>query len=48
MKQMIASRSMVMVDGLMVAGPGLEPNIARSWGSKTDKALVVNGTGNPM
>ena len=48
MEQMIASWSMVTVHGLMVADPGLEPNIARSWGPETDKARVVNGTGNLM
>ena len=31
MKQMIASRSMVMVHGLMVAGPCLELELTRSW-----------------
>ena len=31
MKQMIALWSMVMVHALMVAGPSLEPNVARSW-----------------
>jgi len=36
MKQMIASWSMVMVHALMVAGPGLEPNIARSWARESD------------
>ena len=36
MEQMIASWSMVMVHGLMVAGPGLEPNIARWWARETD------------
>ena len=32
MEQMIASWSMVMVHGLMVAGPSLVPNLTRSWG----------------
>ena len=34
MKQMIASWSMVMVHGLMVAGPGIKP-LARCWARKT-------------
>ena len=48
MKQMIALWSMVMVHGLMVADPGLEPNIARLWGPEADEARVGNGTGHPM
>ena len=48
MKQMIASWSMVMVHGLMVAGLGMKPDLARWCGPETDKARVVNGTGNPM
>ena len=48
MEQMIASWSMVMVHGLMVAGLGMKPDLARWCGPETDKARVVNGTGNPM
>ena len=39
---------MVMVHGLMVADPGLEPNIARSWGPETDKAREHLAIGNQM
>ena len=37
MKQMIASWSMVMVHGLMAAGPGFEPNLA----SKSVRPICV-------
>ena len=33
---MIALWSMGTVHGLMVAGPALEPNLARSWARETD------------
>ena len=48
MEQMVASWSMVMVHGLMVAGLGMKPDWAGWCGPETDKARVVNGTGNPM
>ena len=48
MKQMIALWSMVKVNGLMVADPGLALVLTRSWGPETDEARVVNGTGNLM
>ena len=48
MKQMIASWSMVMVHGLMVADPGLEPKLTRSWGSKTNEAREHLAIGNQM
>ena len=48
MEQMIASWSMVTVHGLMVADPGLEPNIARSWGRKTHEAREHLAIGNQM
>ena len=34
MEQMISLWSMVKVHGLMVAGPSIEPQLARSWGAK--------------
>ena len=48
MEQMIALWSMVKVHGLMVAGPGMKPDLARWCGPEPDKARVVNGTVNPM
>ena len=41
---MIASWSMVMVHGLMVAGPGHEPKLARSWARETDDAPSIFGS----
>ena len=38
MKQMIALWSMVMVHGLMVAGPGIMPLYAMDAGRKTNEA----------
>ena len=38
MKQMIASRSMVMVHGLMAAGPSLESRISEILGSRDGRA----------
>ena len=38
MEQMIASRSMVMVHGLMVAGLSNSADLARSWGREMDEA----------
>ena len=37
MEQMIALWSMVMVHGLMVAGPGMVPNFKRCWGRGMDE-----------
>ena len=45
---MIASWYMVMVHGLMAAGPGLEPRFIKIMGRETDEARVVNGTFHPM
>ena len=48
MKQMIASWSMVMVHGLMVAGLSLVPDLARCWGRDSAEAPGVYGTINRM
>ena len=48
MKQMIASWSMVMVHGLMVAGPGIKSKLARSWARETDEPPGAFGTVNQM
>jgi hypothetical protein len=48
MKQMIALWSMVMVHGLMAAGPGKESRRWRKGGPETDEARVGNGAVNPM
>ena len=40
MEQMIASWSMVMVHGLMVAGPGLKPKLARCSNRKINEAQI--------
>ncbi len=48
MEQMIALWSMVMVHGLMVAGPGLKPKLARCWGLETNKAREHLAIGNQM
>ena len=43
MEQMIASWSMVMVHGLMVVGPVIQPQLARSWGRGLAEAAVETG-----
>ena len=48
MEQMIASWSMVMVHGLMVAGLILVPIKTRSWARKTDEPPGAFGTVNEM
>ena len=48
MEQMIASWSMVMVHGLMVADPSNLPDLARYWGLETDKAREHLAIGNQM
>ena len=48
MKQMIAPWSMVMIHGLMVAGPTLVPFLLRSWGRKTDEPREHLVIGNQM
>ena len=45
---MIASWSMVMVHGLMVAGPGLVPEISEILGRKTNEAREHLAIGNQM
>ena len=41
---MIASWSMVMVHGLMVAGPGDLPELIRYWGRETDEPPGAYGS----
>jgi hypothetical protein len=48
MEQMVASWSMVMVHGLMAAGPALRLKLARSWGLGLEDPRGVNGTFRPM
>ena len=48
MKQMIASWSMVMVHGLMVAGPGFELELTRYWARETNEAREHLAIGNQM
>jgi hypothetical protein len=48
MEQMIALWSMVKVHGLMVAGLGLAPELARCWGLEIDKAREHLAIGNQM
>ena len=43
MEQMIASWSMVMVHGLMVAGPGLEPRLTEIVGSQVGQGAGAFG-----
>ena len=44
MEQMIASWSMVMVHGLMVAGLALVPKLARCWARETVDPRRASGT----
>ena len=48
MKQMIALWSMVMIQGLTVAGSCLVPFKARSWGPETNEAREHLAIGNQM
>ena len=48
MEQMIASWSMVMVHGLMAAGPVSKLIFAGSWGRETDEAREHLAIGNQM
>ena len=48
MKQTIAPRSMVMVQPLIVAGPGFVPVFKRSWGRGVSEPRGGYGTYNPM
>ena len=48
MEQMIASWSVVMVHGLMVADAGFEPYLARLWGPEADEEPGAFGTVNQM
>jgi len=48
MKQMIAPRSIVMVQPLMVAGPGLVPALTRTWGRGVSKPRGAYGSINSM
>ena len=48
MKKMIVSRSTVMVQQLMLSGPGLVPVFKRSRGRGVFEPRGANGTYNPM
>ena len=48
MEQMVASWSMVMLHGLMVAGPGIKSKLARLWARETDEPPGAFGIINQM